>query len=78
MKRARILLSAIIIFSLLGGVMAFKSRILLIYYIESQGKCTLTTRGTIQTTSEGIGILTHMALVAIGSPCPITWVIIAL
>ncbi|WP_089784216.1 hypothetical protein [Chitinophaga sp. YR573] len=67
MKRAKIMLSAIAIFAIVGGVVAFKAKkAFLILYTGTGGKCTILTDGTTNLTAPIINVST----ISLTTNCP--------
>ncbi|WP_089784215.1 hypothetical protein [Chitinophaga sp. YR573] len=59
MKRAKIMLSAIAIFAIVGGALAFKAnRNVVVFYTGTAGKCTVLTAGTTTLTAPIINVST--------------------
>jgi hypothetical protein len=75
MKKAKIMLTAIAIFAVVGGALAFNtarnSRVL--YIPNEDGACLVTTVTFLKTTASGIGFQAQYSTTTTNVGCP-TWV----
>lgn len=75
MKRARIILTAIVILATVGGVFAFKAKnyqARLLFVPAVNGQCT-SYKISGKTTIPGAGILTRASTTITTATCPFTW-----
>lgn len=76
MKKARIMLTAIAVFAVVGGALAFKAKTFtarFLYVPAANGQCTSVKISAKTTVPGAPAIFTSASTASTTAPCPLTW-----
>jgi hypothetical protein len=77
MKKAKVVLAAVTLFTLFSGLFAFRVRQAHVFYMTNPNdnyRCNLATTLNFTTTIPGVGIVTYLSTAPTNTTCPLTWI----